>query len=137
MAPASPRPLGWRGGRRSCMPTCRSVFDPLRRLQGEQAATTFSQLVIPPRDRGSTWSKVRSPLALQYWQQNSSLQKKIEARECHALLGFHEFLQHHDRRYPELLPLAVHHMVIFRHDLHPVQHGGLDRLLPGPKRLRG
>ena len=43
----------------------------LRRLQGEQAATTFSQLDSPPRERGTTWSKVRPPEGRrrpQYWQ---------------------------------------------------------------------
>ena len=38
-----------------------SDFEPLRRLHFEQAATTFSQDVIPPRARGTTWSKVSSP----------------------------------------------------------------------------
>ena len=36
------------------MPACRSDFDPLRRLQGAQAATTFCQLVTPPAARGTT-----------------------------------------------------------------------------------
>jgi hypothetical protein len=44
-------------------------------------------------------------------------QKKIEARECHALLGSYEFLQHDDRGYPELLTLASDHLVIFGDDL--------------------
>jgi hypothetical protein len=36
-------------------------------LQGEQAATTFSQVVAPPQRRGMTWSKVRSSGVPQYW----------------------------------------------------------------------
>jgi hypothetical protein len=32
------------------------VLVPLRRLQGEQAATTFSQVVWPPRERGHALS---------------------------------------------------------------------------------
>ena len=46
-------------------------------------------------------------------------QKKIEARECHALLGSYEFFQHHDRRYAELLSLASHDLFVFRDDLDP------------------
>ena len=44
-------------------------------LQGEQAATTFSQLDRPPRERGTTWSKVRPPEGRrrpQYWHENVS-----------------------------------------------------------------
>ena len=61
-------------------------------------------------------------------------QKKIKAREGHALLGFHIVFKDNDRWYAELLPLAAHHMVIFGHDLHPVKYRRLDRLLPGPQR---
>ena len=63
-------------------------------------------------------------------------QKKIEARECHALLGFDVVFQHHDRGDAYRIPLASHHLVIFGDDLHPVQKHRLDRLLPGPERQR-
>ncbi len=75
---ASLRPRAGAAGGAGAGRTGFSVLFPLRRLQGEQAATTFSQLVIPPRDRGRTWSKVRSPLAPQYWQQNSSRRKRLK-----------------------------------------------------------
>jgi hypothetical protein len=58
--------------------------------------------VIPPRDRGSTWSKVRSPFRAAILAAEFVPQKKIEARECHALLGFDEIFQHDDRGYAEL-----------------------------------
>ena len=45
---------GHRAGRRSDSPDWRRLFDPLRRLHGAQAATTFSQLVTPPMARGMT-----------------------------------------------------------------------------------
>src|SRR5271163_1060721 len=48
---------------------------PFRRLQVEQAVTTLSQVVRPPRDRGMTWSKVSSCEgngSLQYWQTKRS-----------------------------------------------------------------
>ena len=57
------------------MPLSRGTRLPLRRLQGAQAVTIFSHCVRPPRERGMTWSKVRSPVApgtLQYWQVNLS-----------------------------------------------------------------
>jgi hypothetical protein len=53
----------------------------LRRLQGLQAATTLVQVVRPPRDRGTTWSKVRSAAAWpvpQYWQLNLSRRKTLK-----------------------------------------------------------
>ena len=57
---------------------------PLRKLQGEQAATTFSQVVAPPFDRGVTWSKVSSSREPQYWQTNRSRRntlKRVKAGE--------------------------------------------------------
>ena len=57
------------GVRSSAIPDSSGVRLPLCRLQRRQAATTFVQVVSPPRDRGSTWSTVRrSPRRLQYWQ---------------------------------------------------------------------
>src|SRR5689334_10766547 len=53
------------------MPLSRGSRLPLRRLQLPQAVTTFSHVVRPPRERGTTWSKVRSWLgngSPQYWQ---------------------------------------------------------------------
>src|SRR5690606_753023 len=45
----------------------------LRALHDLQHATTFSQLVGPPRLRGMTWSRVRSDVCVpQYWQLCSS-----------------------------------------------------------------
>src|SRR5215510_1737818 len=44
---------------------------PFRRLHGLQAVTTLVHAVRPPRDFGTTWSKVRSLVAKsppQYWQ---------------------------------------------------------------------
>ena len=54
------------------------VWLPLRRLQGEQAATTLSQVVRPPRERGTRWSKVRSSSAPQYWQTNLSRRNTLK-----------------------------------------------------------
>ena len=42
----------------SIQPSCSSVLSPLRTLQGPQHATRFSQLELPPRDLGITWSTV-------------------------------------------------------------------------------
>ena len=53
---------------------------PFLKLQGRQAATTLFQLVLPPRDLGITWSKVKSCDCLtapQYWQENLSLKKTL------------------------------------------------------------
>src|SRR4051794_28922059 len=55
---------GARGGVFSSMPTCSGVRSPFRRLHGAHAVTTFSQIVSPPFDRGTTWSSVRRPLVV-------------------------------------------------------------------------
>ena len=61
-------------------------------------------------------------------------QKKIKAREGHALLGFHIVLQHNYRGYSKLTSLASHHLFVFGDDGDTVQESGFHRLLPRPKR---
>src|SRR4051812_50090559 len=52
-----------------CISISRGRRLPLRRLQGGQAATMFSQTERPPRERGMTWSTVSPDLVEpQYWQ---------------------------------------------------------------------
>src|SRR5688572_19252959 len=63
---------GVRGARRGCMLAWRGMRSPLRRLQGAQDATMFSQLDEPPFDLGITWSTVRLERVPQYWQVQSS-----------------------------------------------------------------
>ena len=49
-------------------------------MHGLHAVTTFCQLVRPPRDFGTTWSKVSSLVAkspLQYWQVKRSRRKTL------------------------------------------------------------
>src|SRR5205823_5765254 len=58
---------GVRGARCGCIPACRGVRSPLRRLQGAQEATMLSQLDAPPLERGITWSTVRFEREPQYW----------------------------------------------------------------------
>src|SRR5207244_7853926 len=66
---------GVRGVLRRCMPAWRGRLSPLRRLQGAQEATMFSQLDGPPFDRGMTWSTVRFERAPQYWHVQPSRAK--------------------------------------------------------------
>lgn len=63
-------------------------------------------------------------------------QKKIEARECHALLGSDIIFQHDDRGDFEGLPLTSHDLLIFGDDTDPFQKHRLDGFLPGPQRQR-
>lgn len=42
----------------SFIPACNGVRPPLRELHARQQQTMFSQVVFPPRDRGTTWSKL-------------------------------------------------------------------------------
>jgi hypothetical protein len=58
--------LGCRVGniRASC-----GSWSPLRELHGAQEVTTLSQVELPPRLRGTTWSIVRRAAAPQYWHE--------------------------------------------------------------------
>ena len=60
---------------------------PFLRLHGEQAATTFSQVVWPPLLRGMMWSKVRSSFAVQYWQAKRSRRKTLNRVKAGCVLG--------------------------------------------------
>ena len=51
---------GSRGGESRDMRASLGVRFALRRLQGTQARTQFSQEEAPPRERGCTWSIVSS-----------------------------------------------------------------------------
>src|SRR5437867_13357947 len=76
---------GVRGARRGCMPACRGVRSPLRRLHGAHEATMFSQLDAPPFERGITWSTVRLERAPQYWQVQESranTARRVILRRC-------------------------------------------------------
>jgi hypothetical protein len=57
------------------MSISRGVRFPLRRLQGAHEVTMFSQMLAPPRLRGSTWSTVRWDVLPQYWQVHESRAK--------------------------------------------------------------
>src|SRR5215471_9783235 len=62
------------------MPVSRSRWLPFRRLHGLQAVTTLVHAVRPPRDLGTTWSKVSSLVAKsppQYWQLKRSRRKTL------------------------------------------------------------
>jgi len=66
---------GWRGVKRGNMLHSRGRREPLRKLQAPHAVTTFSHVVRPPRQRGMTWSKVKSGAgerAWQYWHWKAS-----------------------------------------------------------------
>src|SRR4051794_41788593 len=61
--------LGGRGSDMSVMPATLGRRSPLRRLHGAQHVTMLSQVDGPPRERGTTWSRVRVPRTPpQYWQ---------------------------------------------------------------------
>src|SRR5689334_17896691 len=62
------------------MSLSRSRRLPLSRLHGLQAVTTLVHIVRPPRDFGTTWSKVSSLVAKsppQYWQLKRSRRKTL------------------------------------------------------------
>ena len=53
------------------MPACCGVRSAFRLLQATHASTQFSQVEVPPCDRGTTWSIDSSSLPgwqPQYWQ---------------------------------------------------------------------
>src|SRR3954451_19667130 len=66
---------GGRGRVRGCIPISCGRRSALRRLHGAQEVTMFSQLVPPPRERGTTWSTVSRDVEPQYWQHQPSRAK--------------------------------------------------------------
>src|SRR3546814_7696411 len=69
----------------------------LRRLHTWQAVTTFCHVVRPPRERGTTWSKVRSWVEneeLQYWQAKRSRRNTLNlvnaGRRASGMNSFNE-----------------------------------------------
>ena len=65
------------------------VCPPFLRLQWWHEQTMFSQVEVPPRERGITWSRfssVRGNLRPQYWQVLLSRAKMLK-REPHVALG--------------------------------------------------
>src|SRR5262245_51820028 len=72
------------------MPTSWGRRLPFIRLQVWHAVTTLVQLVRPPRERGTTWSKVSSwvgKVSAQYWQRKRSRRNtlnrvKAGRRDC-------------------------------------------------------
>src|SRR6195256_2593533 len=64
------------------------------RLHSEQAATTFSQVVIPPFERGTTWSNVRSSRWPQYWQVKRSRRNTLNRGKAGKRVGLTELLRH-------------------------------------------
>jgi hypothetical protein len=53
-------------------------WPPFLRLHVEQAATTLSHVVWPPRDLGMRWSKVRSSRSPQYWHWKRSRRNTLK-----------------------------------------------------------
>src|SRR5688500_20334245 len=74
------RHFGRLGLRIRCMPASDGVRLALRVLQRMQEHTMFSQVVGPPRSRGTTWSRfksLRSKSFPQYWQRFLSRSKML------------------------------------------------------------
>src|SRR6185369_13711283 len=72
--------VGSDGKRCRSMPDSLRSWLPFRRLHGLQAVTTLVHIVRPPRDLGTTWSKVSSLVAKsppQYWQLKRSRRKTL------------------------------------------------------------
>mgnify|MGYP004382833093 CR=1 FL=1 len=108
--------LGMKGAATSCMPTSSGRLLDLNWLQRLQAATTFSQSSLPPRDIGRIWSlvsMVSSWLCPQYMHLCLSLANNAELLNLGLFLGL-------ARRDPpqaiiadkanfDCFPLSLHH----------------------------
>ena len=73
--------FGLIGGLMGLTPPLLGILLAFCKLHLVQAATTFSQFVLPPLERGITWSNVNSLATkglLQYWQQNPSRRKTLK-----------------------------------------------------------
>ncbi len=65
----------------------RGVRPPFFMLHGAQAVRMFSQVVLPPRRRGITWSKVRWLGLPQYWQVKRSRRNRLKRVKAGNSLG--------------------------------------------------
>jgi hypothetical protein len=70
---------------------------PFSRLHAEHEVTTFSHVVRPPRERGTTWSKVSSCVGNgwpQYWQakrsRRNTLNRVNAGRRLAGMYSFNE-----------------------------------------------
>src|SRR5665647_1943444 len=61
-------------------------------MQSEQAVTTLIQVVCPPRERGSKWSKVKSSRSPQYWQEKRSRKNTLNRVKAGWVEGFTKVL---------------------------------------------
>jgi len=67
---------------------------PLRRLHGWQQATRFSQVLRPPRERGTTWSSVNSAdvsTTPQYWQELRSRSRMFLRESARVWCGMRRY----------------------------------------------
>src|ERR1700748_1749610 len=100
------------------------------RLHSEQAATTFSQVVIPPFERGTTWSNVRSSRWPQYWQGERARGDTLKTGEAGKAERLPVALQRHPRGQAPLEARAADQGVIFGDDVAAIEDHRLDRVLP-------
>ena len=128
--------LGRRAGRAGCICASLGVRPPLRRLQGAQAVTMFSQLVRPPRERGTTWSNVRSSGGAAVLAGEGVAQEQVEPREGRRAVLRDIALQRHHAGHGHLEGRRAHHVVVGGDHAHAVEEHRLDHLLPRPQRQR-
>ena len=124
------------GSARGNIRACCGVRLPLRRLQGEQAATTFSQVVWPPLLRGMMWSKVRSSCAPQYWQAKRSRRKTLNRVKAGCVVGLTKDFSETTLGSCISKRRAVHRPIVVLDDVDAVEEHRLDRVLPRPERQR-
>ena len=109
---------------------------PFRKLHGEQAVTTLSQVVCPPFERGIRWSKVRSSPVAAILALEAVAEEHVEPGEGRVPRRLHIGLERHHRGQRHREGGAVHHRLVFGDDVHPLEEDRLDGVLPRPQRQR-
>ncbi len=109
---------------------------PLRRLQGEQAATTLHPgRVSAARARQQVVEgEVVARAAILAGE--AVAQEHVEAGEGRLRRGLHEGLERDHARQLHLEARAVHRAVVLGDDVHPLEEHRLDGVLPRPQRQR-
>ena len=120
--------FGARGTESSFRPASCGRRSALRWFTSLADQTRFSQASLPPRERGTTWSRLPSsgcrtrPV---YWQRLPSRSRMALAQSFGRFFGhLGEVDRHDDRRHPDRAAHGVHRLVL-------VTDGQRDPLLPG------
>ena len=115
------------------MLSCSQDLLDLRKLQGEQAVMTLSQVVRPPLERGNQVIEGQLLFGAAILALKFVAEKDVKTGKGRISAGFDKGLERDDAGQSELEARTSDRRVIFGDDVHPVQKHCLDGVLPTPQ----